>query len=99
MACIVTCLMVKSWLPGLWKKPKNVGLHPKRLCFVGQGERRSSKPRPEVGVQEKGRPGKQRGQTLLQWVNPAGQNVRTQLETQEHKLGSTQDSRLQNLRG
>lgn len=68
--------MVKSWLPGLWKKPKNVGLHPKRLCFVGQGKRRSSKPRPEVGVQEKGRPGKQRGQTLLQWVNPAGHSSR-----------------------
>lgn len=76
-----------------------LGFIPRGLpCFPGQGKQRSSNPRPEVGVLEKGRPGKQQGQSLPQWMNPAGHILTAQLETQEHKLGSTQDSRLQTLR-
>lgn len=33
IACIVTCLMVKSWLPGLWKETKNVGSSQEAVFF------------------------------------------------------------------
>ena len=53
-ACTVTCLMVKSWLPGLWKETKNVELIPRGCRFWGRVSRWAATPMNPAGCSDSG---------------------------------------------
>lgn len=54
IACIVTCLMVKTWLPGLWKETKNVGFIRRGCIFWGRVSKGAATPTNPVGCFDSG---------------------------------------------